>query len=315
MNASRRSRGIALRIVPDDRVIANVIPLTNWNAMRLTERFRRLTIWNKLAVLGSMASIIAFLLWFLPSRSDLPLQHSNGSNSPPISIEQMNGSQIVINSGVPDETRLPTPSRSEDILTNTETKKTKFAFVSPGKPFGAESMGIVDGALVPVAYVEAPEDAGSPTYSVSGAYILGFKIQKRPEFPKIAIDQVRVVVHSWKKPPVPVIRAGAFPSETNLYLVRIGKPLLNTKTPFVAQHFYEQTDYNESEKIKFAPLIIDSDDPELIHVRVNAEDEGDYLISLEIEVSRDMQSETVELLSPTRIVFINPDQGPEPDGG
>ena len=170
---------------------------------------------------------------------------------------------------------------------------------------GGSQIGYVADEAVPIIFVVDPKQASNPTYYVSGAYILGFKIQKKPNLGRISVDQIRVIVHRWKSLPEYEMRPAAFPTETSLYLATIRRPGNSGLTPFVAEHFYRATGNNQSEAQKFSPLVIDDDSPEQIHIRVNAEDVGDYLISIEIDVSHDLASDTVELLGPTRVLFVD----------
>jgi hypothetical protein len=70
--------------------------------MKLVQRFRRLSLWNKVGVVGAIASIIALLAMFFPFLApDAPpnqLISSESSNVPALSINQLNDSTIVVGS-------------------------------------------------------------------------------------------------------------------------------------------------------------------------------------------------------------------------
>jgi len=69
--------------------------------MKLLDKYNRLTFWNKLAVWGSLVSIVSFGLYFWPSKkNEAPQQTTQVQDSKGATIMQ-SGRDIVINQSMP----------------------------------------------------------------------------------------------------------------------------------------------------------------------------------------------------------------------
>lgn len=77
--------------------------------MNLRQRYQRLTVWNKVAVWGSLASILGVVLYFVPQRRvDAPRQITNIDRSPAAMVMQP-GRDIIIHPPAPSSSQAARP--------------------------------------------------------------------------------------------------------------------------------------------------------------------------------------------------------------
>lgn len=91
--------------------------------MKLRERFRRLTLWNKIGVLGSVASIVGLALVLSP-RSPLIVIHFEGRvdvDRLADELERRLSSRLHSAAGAPAQTTTPAPASSEVTLLLVDT--------------------------------------------------------------------------------------------------------------------------------------------------------------------------------------------------
>lgn len=190
-----------------------------------------------------------------------------------------------------------------------------FAYVSKAERFGIESCVLKEGVRIPYAIIIDPDDPQDPldpmmtvNYYASPAYVVRFLVQKNEAYDHVLVNEVFCTVHQREDLTEFQRLPCAYPYETNLYLVEIAEPPTEKALRCVASRYYPMNRERANVAQTYSPLLLKESIPETIDVRVNARRQGLYLIEMGIVISHGVNTETVSVLEPTRVLFDQPER-------
>ena len=150
--------------------------------------------------------------------------------------------------------------------------------VSDAERYGLATAAILeDGRQIPMASPFDPNE-NKPTFYASPSYVVRFMVLKHPDAQTVLISEIRATCYKWSELPEYGTAAYAFPVMVNPYLVTLIPPIDGKPRPCIAElYFHEDLDA----PIRFSPMALTPDVPEVIDVRFNAVQSGVYTPALQ----------------------------------
>jgi len=151
--------------------------------------------------------------------------------------------------------------------------------------------------IYPLAYIINPASDDVSVF-LGTACALAFDLQARERLPWVRIDEIRIVVLSYRplpeyKPMLPL----PF-QEAHVYYVEIDDPRVSRSNVFRARYYFER-----GKKQKIGTLRLEKGKPETIVLRINAKTPGIYTFACELLLSYKDTKEKITIVKSAEFLF------------